>query len=71
MTPFNKRLKEIRKRRGKKQREAAECLGVHIRTYQYYEGGDSEPSIEYLIRLADFFDVSLDVLMGRVDWDEE
>lgn len=71
MTPFNKRLKEVRKRRKKKQREVAELLGIHVRTYQYYEGGTIEPDISALIRLADYFDVSLDILMGRLDWDED
>ena len=49
----------------KKQREAAEYLGVNIRTYQYYEEGKNEPSIAILIQLADFFQVSLDELVGR------
>ena len=71
MTPFNERLKEVRKGRKKKQREAADLLGIHVRTYQYYEGGSIEPDIAALIRLADYFDVSLDILMGRYDWDEK
>ena len=51
----------------KKQREVAEYLGINLRTYQNYEGGRSEPSIAQLIKLADFFMVSLDELVGR-DW---
>ncbi len=67
MSKFSDSLKEIRKSSGKKQREVAEYLGVNIRTYQYYEGGHNEPSIPQLIKLADFFMVSLDELVGR-DW---
>ena len=67
MSKFSDSLKEIRKSSGKKQREVAEYLEVNIRTYQYYEGGQNEPSIAQLIKLADFFMVSLDELVGR-DW---
>lgn len=42
-------------------------MGIQVRSYQAYEGGDREPSIQYLIALADFFDVTLDYLMGRTD----
>ena len=67
MSQFSKSVRDIRKKSGKKQREAAEYLGLNIRTYQYYEGGQSEPNISTLVKLADFFMVSLDELVGR-DW---
>lgn len=67
MSKFSARLKEIRAASGKKQREAAECVGIQLRSYQAYESGDREPNIDGLITLADFFDVSLDYLMGRKD----
>ena len=67
MSQFSKSLRDIRKKSGKKQREAAEYLGLNIRTYQYYEGGQNEPNISTLVKLADFFMVSLDELVGR-DW---
>lgn len=67
MTEFSQRLKEIRKSSGKKQREVAESLDVKLRTYQGYEMKETEPSIKKLIALADYFDVTLDYLMGRVD----
>lgn len=51
----------------KKQREVAACLNLQLRSYQTYEQGKNEPNIEKLILLADFFDVSLDYLMGRTD----
>ena len=69
MVPFSVRLREVRNARGKKQRETAEQLGVGIRTYQLYEQGKNEPSIAKLIALADFFDVSMDYLLGRADTD--
>lgn len=67
MTEFSQRLKEIRKSSGKKQREVAESLDVKLRTYQGYEMKETEPSIKKLIALADYFDVTLDYLMGRTD----
>ena len=69
MTPFHERLSGVRKKSGKKQWEAADACGVILRTYQGYEGGKSEPNITRLIALADFFDVSLDYLLGRTDTD--
>ena len=67
MSQFSESLKDVRIRSGKKQKEAAEYLGLNLRTYQYYEGGQNEPSIPQLIKLADLFMVSLDELVGR-DW---
>ena len=67
MSKFSSRLKEIRAASGKKQKEAAEYLGIKLRSYQAYEGGEREPDIDGLIALADFFEVSLDYLMGRSD----
>ena len=63
MEDFSVRLRKIRMDQRKKQREVADCL----RSYQTYEQGKNEPNIEKLILLADFFDVSLDYLMGRTD----
>lgn len=67
MTEFHTRLKEIRSSSPYKQREVAEFLGIKLRTYQGYEMSMAEPSIKKLIALADYFDVTLDYLMGRTD----
>lgn len=67
MVDFSVRLKEIRVGKRIKLREAAECLGMTLRNYQRYEAGETEPSIKNLIALADYFDVTLDYLMGRTD----
>lgn len=67
MSQFSESLRDVRIKSGKKQRETAEYLGLNLRTYQYYEEGRSEPNISTLIKLADFFMVSLDELVGR-DW---
>ena len=60
-------LYELRNARGITQKQLAESLGVTIRTITNYENGSREPNIATLIVLADFFDVSLDYLVGRSD----
>lgn len=67
MTEFHTRLKEIRANSHMKQREVAEYLGMKLRSYQSYEIGQTQPPLKKLIALADYFDVTLDYLMGRTD----
>ncbi len=59
------KLREIRALRGLTQRAVADHLGCSSVVYCRYETGEREPSIETLIRLADFFGVSIDVIVGR------
>ncbi len=67
MEDFSVRLRRVRMEKRKKQREVADCLDLQLRSYQTYEQGKNEPNIEKLILMANFFDVSLDYLMGRTD----
>ena len=67
MTTFGERLAQLRKERGVTQKQIAELLGVAHRTAQHYEYMEREPSIEQLTKLADFFNVSVDFLIGRTD----
>ena len=62
---FAKRLRELRKQRGLTQRAVAEHLGIKEQSYQINEYEQSNPRLDRLIELADFFDVSLDYLVGR------
>lgn len=62
-----KRLKELREGRRIYQRELAEILGMSFRGYQNYETGQSEPKLATLIVLADYYQVSIDFLVGRTD----
>lgn len=64
---LSNRLKTSRKLKGKTQKDLAEYLGISERGYQNYELGTREPSLEILNKLADFFDVSTDYLLGRSD----
>ncbi len=61
------RLKEIRKKKGISQIKMAIDLNTNQNTISRYENGKREPSISDLIRIADYFDVSIDYLLGRTD----
>lgn len=58
-------LKKLRQQRGLYQKDVASFLGVDRTTYVKYETGASEPDNKTLSKLADFYDVSVDELLGR------
>ena len=60
------RLRELRSVRGLTQKDVYAAIGVSPIVYQRYEYGNF-PAFEKLIALADYFDVSLDYLVGRSD----
>lgn len=62
---FNECLKRQRELYGYTQKQMAELIGIAPRSYQRYESGEREPNIETLVQIADFFEVSLDDLVGR------
>lgn len=64
---FGVRLRELRKERGLTQAELAKLLSIGESTISFYESGKRQPDYETLIRLADFFNVSVDYLIGRTD----
>ena len=45
----------------------ADFLQIAQPSYIRYENGSAQPSLENLVKLADYFDVSLDYLLGRED----
>lgn len=57
--------KFFRKSKKVSQKELAQHLNVSRATYQSYENGRNEPSIDTLIKMADFFGVSVDTLIGH------
>jgi MerR family transcriptional regulator, light-induced transcriptional regulator len=65
MAEFSTRLRELRARRKLRQKDLGEKLGVAQTTVANYEQGSRFPGEEMLERIADFFDVSLDYLLGR------
>lgn len=62
---FSIRLKLLRKSKGLTQKDMAELLGKTERHYQDIEAGRINIPTLMLIQLADYFDVSLDYLVGR------
>ncbi len=64
---FKERLKGLREEKGLKKKEMAEVLQIDETTYGKYELGKREPDFNTLARLADFFGVSTDYLLGRTD----
>ena len=62
---FNKRLREMRMKRGYTQQRLADSLNIALRSYQCYETGTRTPCYDLLIQIADTLDVSLDYLLGR------
>ena len=61
------RLKEIRKSKGISQIKLAMYLNTSQNTISRYETGEREPGINELIKIADYFNVSVDYLLGRTD----
>lgn len=67
-----KHLKKIRLRTQKTQKQLAEYLGISRTTYVKYESGKSEPNFENLQKLATYFNVTTDYLLGykeNYNWD--
>lgn len=62
---FSKTLKSLRTQKGKSQQNMADLLGITRQGYGKYEDGKSEPDHKTLIKLADFFGVTVDYLLGH------
>lgn len=59
------RLKEIRESKGISQKDFAAIIGVPANTYNQWENGKRQPDPEIMIMIADYYDITLDYLMGR------
>ena len=67
MNHFGSRLRALRLKKQTPQKTLADLLGITVRQYQRYEGGEQEPHINGLVAIADYFGVSIDYLVGRTD----
>ena len=63
------RIRDLREDKDLRQSDLAEMVGIDQRTISNYETGKSNPDSNALIKLADFFNVSIDYLVGRVSSD--
>lgn len=61
------RIRNLREDADKTQQEIAEYLGTSQTMYVRYERGANEMPIRHLIKLSDYYQVSLDYLCGRTD----
>ena len=68
MKIFAERLKELRKERGVSQAELGKSLQVSFSVVCYWETDRSEPTAPNLVKIADYFGVTVDYLLGRVDY---
>lgn len=67
MQLFGERLKELRIQKGLGQNKLAELLGLSNSSISYWENGKQEPNASALFKLADYFSVSVDYLLGLED----
>ena len=64
------RLKELRRERGKTQMQVAEFLHIKQNAYSQYETGRREIPLNLLIRLTEYYEVSVDFLLGLTDQED-
>jgi len=68
MPNLSERLVQLKKERGLLQKDIAKAVGLSVMGYQRYENGKRQPAADTLIKLADYFNVSLDYLTGRTNY---
>ena len=67
MATFEQRLQELRMEKNLTLKAAGALLGISERAVSYYIEGKRRPDFDGLIALAEYFDVSMDYLVGRTD----
>ena len=67
MSVLSERLKQLRLSHQKKQEELADLLGLSYSAYKRYEYGEREPTASTIVRMAQYFEVSADYLLGLRD----
>ncbi|MBD7912022.1 MULTISPECIES: helix-turn-helix domain-containing protein [Clostridium] len=65
MIALSDRLKELRKENNMTQSDLGKILGVGKTTISMYENGNSTPNDEIKIKIANYFNISLDYLLGK------
>ncbi|MCL2673960.1 MAG: helix-turn-helix domain-containing protein [Defluviitaleaceae bacterium] len=67
MPTLSDRLIQLKIERNLMQKDIAKDNNISLRAYQYYERGERKPDSDTIIKLADYFDISTDYLLGRSD----
>lgn len=65
MITFGDKIKELRKSKGITQDMLATALGVSLGTIGMYETNKINPSPEILLKISEYFDISMDELFGK------
>ncbi|MCM1306067.1 MAG: helix-turn-helix domain-containing protein [Bacteroides sp.] len=65
---FAERLKEIRMEKNMTCKQLAAYLQVSTRLINFWERGERECSFEMLLKISDYFDVSIDYLLGKTNF---
>ena len=61
------RIQDLRTDADLSQKQLSEILHISQRSYSHYETGSRNIPVEMLIRLANYYDISVDYLVGRTD----
>ena len=69
MKKYKNRIRDLREDRDLRQTDVSKATGIDQKTLSNYETGNTSPDSYALIRLADFFGVSIDYLVGRTEID--
>ena len=64
------RIQDLRTDADMSQKQLSEILHISQRSYSHYETGSRNIPVEMLIRLANYYDISVDYLVGRTDKNE-
>lgn len=64
---FNERLKILRDEQAMTQEQTANAIGMPLRSYHRLESDGPKTNYDTLLKIADYYDVSVDWLMGRTD----
>lgn len=64
---FPERLRRLRERRRVSRYVVSELCGLNRNAVRRYERGEAEPTMKALVNIADYFEVSLDYLVGISD----
>lgn len=70
MNTLSTNLKALRAKKGYKQAEIADFVGVTVSTWSNYEVGKSEPNLEVLVKISKFFGISVDELLAEGNLNE-
>ena len=62
---FRRRLQDLREKKRISRRVLSELCGLHPDAVRRYECGETEPTLHSLIAISDFFEVTIDYLVGK------